>query len=432
MKGNYHTNLFVIKILTMTVLVTFCIGIVSNDFSFALNYEVVLETVTRGQDKEYIWTHARSAVIPADTPAVITTMSKTLKSGSDVYHDLYDVVSRDMGETWTEPQVIPSLKVHRVEDGYRSMADMWPQWHFASSKILNIGTSPFYSDDKTHDGWKKEVSYTVYDPEPAQWSSPKTLDLPDRDHEGRLLMAPAAGSAQWIELPNGDVLLPIFYFDITDEQASRASREIFSVSNMMKSDDLRFSIIIALCSFDGETLSYKKHGDKISLNQGRGVYEPSITYFQGEYFLTMRSDESAYKARSKDGLNYSPIKEWSFDNGSILGSYNTQQHWVNHSEALFLVYTRRGADNDEVFRHRAPLFIAQVDVDKLQVTRSTERVLVPNRGVDLGNFGVTDVNENETWITVAEYMRGEENVEADNSVFVSRIKWNKPNHYKGK
>lgn len=69
-----------------------------------------------------------------------------------------------------------------------------------------------------------------------------------------------------------------------------------------------------------------------------------------------------------------------WDDGTDLGSYNTQQHWVAHSEGLFLVYTRRGANNGHVMRHRAPLFIAQVDPVKLHVLRSTERELMPNRG----------------------------------------------------
>lgn len=411
---------------------TSCIGKATNTSSFALDYEVELETITKGKDQDYMWTHARSAAIPLDTPVVITTMSKTLKSGSDVYHDLYEVISQNMGEAWSEPQIIPSLKVYKAGNGYRSMADMWPQWHSGAKKVLSIGTSPYYSDDKTHDSWKNEVTYAIYDPKTAKWDSPKTFILPERDHQGRLLMAPAAGSAQWLELSNGDILLPVFYFKITDEQASMANRETFSVSNLMKSDDVGFATIVVLCSFDGETLSYKKHGDEITLNQGRGIYEPSISFFKEEYFLTMRSDKSAYVAKSNDGLHFTPIEEWSFDDGSILGSYNTQQHWVSHSNRLFLVYTRRGANNDMVFRHRAPLFMAQVDPEKLQVIRSTERIIVPNRGVALGNFGTTDVNEYETWITVAEYMRGEENVEADNSVFAARIQWNKPNAYQVK
>ena len=56
--------------------------------------------------------------------------------------------------------------------------------------------------------------------------------------------------------------------------------------------------------------------------------------------------------------------------------------------------------------------------------------------VRLGNFGVTDVSPDETWVTVAELMQtwGPNHVMpvtnkygSDGSVFVARIHWNKPN-----
>ncbi|WP_157470493.1 sialidase family protein [Cyclobacterium amurskyense] len=406
------------------------IGCKSGKITENESYSVVLESITKGKEKEYTWTHARSAVIPSDKPKVLTTMSQTLKEGSDVYHDLYQVISEDLGQTWSEPEAIPSLTIIEQDSGYRSVVDMWPQWHSYTNKVLNIGTSPFYSNERTHDGWKKKVVYACFDPETEQWSLPKFLKLPELDHDGMLLMSPAAGSAQWLEFPHGDILLPIFYFKITEQQYSAAMTnpdKAFSIGSLMKSDDFGFSSTIVRCTFDGENLIYKEHGDELILKQGRGVYEPSITSFKGEYYLTMRSDKSAYVAKSKDGLHFSSLKEWTFDDESVLGSYNTQQHWVRHSDALYLVYTRRGADNDEVFRHRAPLFMAEVDSEKLGVIRDSERIVVPNRGVALGNFGIMEVNPAETWITVAEYMRGEENVAADNSVFTARILWKRPN-----
>ncbi len=117
--------------------------------------------------------------------------------------------------------------------------------------------------------------------------------------------------------------------------------------------------------------------------QPRGLYEPSLTQFQGRYFLTMRNDVRGYVARGKDGLHFDQQIPWAFDDGQELGSYNTQQHWVTHSDGLFLTYTRRGAGNDEILRHRAPLFMAQVDPDRLCVIRSTERVVVPKLGATL-------------------------------------------------
>ena len=128
-------------------------------------------------------------------------------------------------------------------------------------------------------------------------------------------------------------------------------------------------------------------------------------------------------------LHFEKPRPWTFDDGAEFGSYNTQQHWVTHSGALFLVYTRRGADNDHVFRHRAPLFMAEVDADRLCVVRDSERILVPQRGARLGNFGVVNVSRGETWVTVTEWMQpvGCEKHGSDNSVYAARILWDEPN-----
>ena len=189
-------------------------------------------------------------------------------------------------------------------------------------------------------------------------------------------------------------------------------------------------VSVMRCSFDGQTLKYEQHGDELAIdNKTRGLHEPSLTRFGDRYFLTLRNDRHGYVTRGRDGLSWEPYREWQFDDGQPLGNYNTQQHWVTHSDALFLVYTRRGANNDHVFRHRAPLFMAQVDPDKLQVIRKTEQILVPERGARLGNFGVTQVSPKETWVTVSEWMqpRGVEKHGSDGSVWVARIEWDRPN-----
>jgi len=73
---------------------------------------------------------------------------------------------------------------------------------------------------------------------------------------------------------------------------------------------------------------------------------------------------------------------------------------VIHGDGRLLVYTRRGADNDHVCRHLAPLFMARVEPLRLCVLRATERIIVSERGVRLGNFGVVDIGPAETWVTV--------------------------------
>ena len=104
----------------------------------------------------------------------------------------------------------------------------------------------------------------------------------------------------------------------------------------------------------------------------------------------------------KDGIHFDPIREWKFDDGQVLGSYNTQQHWMTVGGGLFLVYTRRGADNDHIMRHRAPLFIGQVNPKTLRVTRATERVLIPENEATLGNSGICRISDNESWVTCGE------------------------------
>ena len=65
----------------------------------------------------------------------------------------------------------------------------------------------------------------------------------------------------------------------------------------------------------------------------------------------------------------------------------------------------------------------------LAAIRATERELVPNKGAQLGNFAVVDVNEHETWVTTSEGMRPgvSEKYGANGRVYAARILWDKPN-----
>jgi hypothetical protein len=183
------------------------------------------------------------------------------------------------------------------------------------------------------------------------------------------------------------------------------------------------------CTFDGTTLAYQAHGDELALNDARGIYEPSLCKFDGKYYLTLRNDNRGYATVSEDGLHFAPIRPWRFDDGSELGSYNTQQHWLAHGDGLFLAYTRRGANNDQIPRHRAPLFLAQVNPHDLTVIRRTEQVLIPERGVQLGNFKASAITAAESWVTDAEFLLDDQAHPrgADGSVFAARVIWSKPN-----
>lgn len=374
-------------------------------------FDISLDTVVEHDDGKFLWFHPRIAVIPQagkqGNPAVFMTLQKHLQV-SDFYSGLYSMRTDDLGKTWAGPTEIPELAWRDGPKGsILAVCDVTPGYHPITGKVLAIGAQLYYQPDgslfeKTDRA--DQTAYAVYDPGTGKWTGWKVIKMPG---DPKFNFARNA-CAQWLIEPNGDLLLPL-YFGVDAKQD--------------------FSVTVARCSFDGETITYLEHGTEMTVSGGRGLCEPSLARFRDRYFLTLRNDAGGYVTSSRDGLHFDPITPWQFDDGGELGSYNTQQHWVTHSDGLFLVYTRRGADNDHVFRHRAPLFIAQVNPDTLRVLRATERVLIPERGATLGNFGAAAVNEHESWVTVNEGIwdddiraRG-----AKGTLFCARIHWQAPN-----
>lgn len=369
-------------------------------------YRVELSTLLVGRGRQF-FSQSRAALIPGNPARVIVTTQETDPTVTHGYRDLYSIESSDHGWTWSKPNRIESLRRTRMPAGHDLViGDVCPQWHAATGVVLATGKTFGFLGGTEEDRGLERVSYAVFSPKAESWSELRLLDLPKADHEGRTILEPNAGCHQRVDLPNGEILLPIRY---RKDPAHRY-----------------YTTIVARCRFDGQKLTYVGHGSEFMIPRERGLFEPSVAAFGGRFFLTMRADHSAFVARSKDGLNYEPFVEWTFDDGQVLGSYNTQQHWVAHHDALYLVYTRRGANNDHVMRHRAPLFMAEVDPVRLCVLRKTERVLVPESNADLGaGFGVVDVSPQETWVVTSEIpTRGSRDY---NRVLMARLVWAKPN-----
>lgn len=377
-----------------------------------LDYTVQLEVIRSGYDGEHCWVHPRAGIVrqPAGKPpAVVLTLQTLWLKGSDVFGPLNDLRTDDFGRTWIGPQEHAATLGQRTEPNGVTVGacDFWPQWHAASGRLLGIGHTVRYRNNAVIPDRPRETCFSVYDPAARTWVPWRPLAMPS---EARFHNA-GAGCAQRVDLPDGDILLP-FYF--------KAAKEA------------DFRVAVARCGFDGTTLAVRAIGGELAVAGGRGLYEPSLARVGNRFFLTLRNDHTAYVCASRDGLNFAALRPWTWDDGTDLGSYNTQAHWVTHGEALFLVYTRRGAGNDHVFRHRAPLFLAQVDPDRLVVLRATERILVPEHGARLGNFGVTEISADETWVTVAEWMQAPPPMRiiapdnpwgANNRVYAARIRF---------
>ena len=189
-----------------------------------------------------------------------------------------------------------------------------------------------------------------------------------------------------------------------------------------------------LAAFDGEHLSVQDVGRPLELRHKRGLLEPSVTLFDDQVWMTIRAEnDRGYLAVSDDGLTFSEKTAWAWDDGSPLAMSTTQQHWLTHSDGLFLVYTREDESNKNVIRWRSPLWVAQVDPRKRCLIRSTERVVLPlvGDGVNepddvalMGNFDVTNISPTESWVTVGEWMPRNG---ARGDVLLARIRWSKPN-----
>ena len=371
------------------------------------DYDVSLQAVSSGFDGQTCWVHPRAGAIPPQDgkPAIgVLTLQKLILSGSDLFLGLNGMRSDDGGRTWTDPAPLAHFGRRRVDaETEMTVCDFTPGWHERSGRILGLGHTVYYRGARIPPIRPRETPWAVYDSDTDTWSEWSVVAMPN---EAKFYNS-GSGCAQWAEAPNGDVLVPIYF------KAEGAAR---------------YRSAVMRCSFDGERMEYLTHGSELGIETGRGLYEPSVISFRGKYYLTMRNDFGGYVTSGVGGVDYDPVRSWCFDDGRNVGSYNTQQHWVKCGDkALFLVYTRRGEDNGHVFRHRAPLFIAQVDVDRLCLIRETERILVPERGARLGNFGVTHVSEREAWVTVAEWMQpvGCEQYGSDNTVFLARIMWKK-------
>ena len=367
-----------------------------------------INEIRNGYDRKTCWVQSRAGLVPEENKVVLTTQKLRL-TGCDIFYGINAMISNDMGESWSEPVTQKAFEARPdIDETYLYVSDFCPQWHEKSGKLLGTGHTPRYKNDElTPYNYKRSPAYSVFDNESDNWNNWRYLELPD--HE--LLNFSSSGCSQRLDLPDGTILLPMY-----GRNTSKFSQPFSGILH---------SAVIH-CSFDGESLTYLDHGNFLMVEIPRGLGEPSLQEKNGVYYLTLRNDEKGYLAVSQDGLHYSAPVPWRFDDGNEIGNYCTQQHWVKLGNKLFLVYTRRGLNNDHVFRHRAPLVMAEFDEQNLCLIKETEMVVVPERGARLGNFGITLVSDTEAWIIVSEWMQGapRDKMEvrgSNNTFFLSKI-----------
>lgn len=363
-------------------------------------------TLRRGRDGSGpTWFHPRACVL-GDGRVFMTLQTI---AGSDYFGPVHWMTSADQGRTWTEPQPVPPLgRVPQANGSEEGVCDVVPEWHAPSGSVLALGHNVYYSGPKfSADQPPRWPVYAVW--KDGRWGPRRRLVWDDP--RGAYIHTNNCG--QRVTLPNGDVLLAF-----THGATKRESRAVSGV----------------ICGFDGETLSVKQAGPALTHDRGRGLLEPSLTAFGGRFYLTLRAeDDSGYVCASDDGLHWSSKQAWAWDDGEPLVMSTTQQHWLAHSEALWLVYTRKDASNAKVLRWRSPLWMAQMDPQTLRLRRATERIVLPlvGDGVNdpdkvalMGNFHPLNLSPDESWVTVGEW-QPKNGIRGD--LLLARLRWRRPN-----
>jgi lysophospholipase L1-like esterase len=387
---------------------------VSKDVQRSLIASISKETLWRNRDRKgKTWFHPRACAMPDSNGKPIVFMNLQEIGGSDYFGQVHWTTSSDLGKSWSDPIPIEAFGRDpipgRPDDLKAAVCDVTPQYHAPSGSVIALGHVVFYKGD--YFARKEQLPrYPVYATraKDGTWSPRKIMIW--NDPRGGYIYSNNCG--QRLVLPSGDV----------------------QMSFTFGPDEKNRMVAGVRATFDGRTLEVAQVGPPLHNRVGRGLLEPSVTQYAEKYWMTMRAeDDHGYVSVSDDGLNWESKRTWAWDDGTPLTMSSTQQHWLTHSDGLFLVYTRKDISNENVIRWRSPLWVAQVDVEKRCLIKSTERIVLPlvGNGIDdadnvamMGNFNVTNVSPQESWITVGEVVP-RDGYKGD--VLLARIRWSRPN-----
>lgn len=322
----------------------------------------------------------------------------TQQQGNDL-GPVHILRTSDNGKKWSLPAESMNLDKTVLPDDVFETPWLAPLYHKKSGKMLGYGNTVFSRDDSFNSAAKNEMLvhellpgrhniFSIWDDDAGDWDGWGIMQESPRITEAGLTNLMVQCCNQTVELENGTILLPA----------------------AVKKDEWNSNRIATLiCNFDGREWRVEDMGNSIGTDdsEGRGYHEPSMIEFGGVYFLTIRSDREDFRmycSRSADGIVWDEMSPWTWDDGTEIKTENTQQHFLKHADQLYLVYTRVNENSNGVFRSRAPLFIAQVDTERLCLIRESERVVFPAKDGRMGNFTVAAISENEAWVMTGEWV----------------------------
>ena len=318
--------------------------------------------------------------------------------GGDYFGPVEYTFSDDNGCSWSKPEYIDELgwkPEARYSNAFEGVCDTVVNYDPASKCMVFLGHSVYYRNNRFMDTmghWDKadyapelrrRGCYSALRPD-GTWIKRQIID-PEEFKNNACFMC---GCGQRIVRDNGEWLVAFY--------------------SQIDKDHPHLFVTVYKLHFTGETFELIEHGNILELHNNRGLLEPQLVDFQGRVILTLRAEDGcAYYSTSADGLNFVPIKPWRYNDGALLETSSTQQHFLWDAKRLFLSYTRKNEVNSRVIRYRAPLYIAEVDPSTMTLMRNTERIVFPLEGdperpetVKLsGNFMPMQIKDNQWIIT---------------------------------
>ncbi|MDP6906920.1 MAG: sialidase family protein [Candidatus Thalassarchaeaceae archaeon] len=303
-------------------------------------------------------------------------------NAEDGYEGVHIAWSEDRGRNWSEPVPVTSLQRSVFNAGVEgeweeAVCDVVPS-ELADGRLLLIGQNVYYCNGVLASANEnRKTIYTFLDRD-GFWSERRFLKWDDK----RCARSLYAGCAQRVTLEDGSILLPVSH---TNSDGGRG-------------------VAVLQLSVTAEEIVVLDNSNSLNLEAGRGLLEPSLIESGGKYWMTIRAEDGrGYWSISDNGLNWSEITNWEFDDGMPLVTDTTQQRWVVTKGGLHLIYTRRSAINERVFRWRAPLWIARVEEGVL--LRESEMRVLPAKGerlLQIGNFHAITLTDGSGLVTVSE------------------------------
>lgn len=352
-----------------------------------------------------------NAIVDHNPVAIMLTQPVYSGMGYDNFGSTHMSIRSPDG-AWTDPQArpIPSMARYRVANGQEeAFIGMLPEYIPEHHQLLAIGTNAWYSQDgRLRNPYEdRQIRYATYDLDQGLdglWSPIKKLKWDTPAASGMCY----ASLLQRARFSDGDLLIPVQ----------------FSKSGV---NPVHLSATTLRCSYDGIDIAIRESGTSLTIPYGRGLFEPSVAHVNEQYYMTLRAEDGhGYVSVSNDGLGWNTPTPWRWDtNHEPLMMGTTQQHWLIHSDAVYLIYTRRSEQNADIFRWRSPLYIAEVDLDHRCLLKNTERTIFPMVSVPgepmsqwptFGNFSTCNLTPDLSLIA-----------DTAGRCHIAEIRWSQPN-----